>query len=72
MEGPDRRPRPIQVPGAVPDLYSVKVTLATFVPALKTKTSWCSLGNASVLNVNLNTLFSTIQLSYPSVEAAVS
>ena len=54
--------------GLFPDLYSVKVTLATFVPALK-KNILVQPGMRSVLNVNLNTLFSTIQLSYPSVES---
>ena len=54
--------------GLVPDLYSVKVTLATFVPALK-KNILVQPGMRSVLNVNLNTLFSTIQLAYPSVES---
>jgi hypothetical protein len=54
--------------GLFPDLYSVKVTLATFVPALK-KNILVQPGMRSVLNVNLNTLFSTIQLAYPSVES---
>ena len=53
--------------GLFPDLYSVKVTLATFVPALK-KNILVQPGMRSVLNVNLNTLFSTIQLAYPSIE----
>src|ERR1017187_6303416 len=54
--------------GLFPDLYSVKVTLATFVPALK-KNILVQPGMRSVLNVNLNTLFSTIQLAYPSIES---
>jgi hypothetical protein len=53
--------------GLFPDLYSVKVTLATFVPALK-KNILVQPGMRSVLNVNLNTLFSTIQLAYPSID----
>jgi hypothetical protein len=53
--------------GLFPDLYSVKVTLATFVPALK-KDILVQPGMRSVLNVNLNVLFSSIQLAYPSVE----
>jgi hypothetical protein len=53
--------------GLFPDLYSVKVTLATFVPALK-KNILVQPGMRSVLNVNLNALFSSIQLAYPSVE----
>ena len=54
--------------GLLPDLYSVRVTLATFVPALK-KDILVQPGMRSVLNVNLNTLFSTIQLAYPSIES---
>jgi hypothetical protein len=54
--------------GLFPDLYSVKVTLATFVPALK-KNILVQPGMRSVLNVNLNTLFSTIQLAYPSIDS---
>jgi hypothetical protein len=54
--------------GLFPDLYSVKVTLATFVPALK-KNILVQPGMRSVLNVNLNTLFSTIQLAYPSADS---
>ena len=54
--------------GLFPDLYSVKVTLATFVPALK-KNILVQPGMRSVLNVNLNTLFSTIQLAYPSLDS---
>jgi hypothetical protein len=54
--------------GLFPDLYSVKVTLAAFVPALK-KNILVQPGMRSVLNVNLNTLFSTIQLAYPSIDS---
>ena len=43
------------------------VTLATFVPAMK-KDILVQPGMRSVLNVNLNTLFSTIQLAYPPVD----
>jgi hypothetical protein len=53
--------------GLTPDLYSVKVTLGTFVPALK-KGIQVQPGMASVLNVNLNTLFSSIQFAYPPIE----
>jgi hypothetical protein len=53
--------------GLFPDLYSVKVTLATFVPALK-KNILVQPGMRSMLNVNLNTLFSNIQFSYPPLE----
>jgi hypothetical protein len=53
--------------GLAPDLYSVKVTLAAFVPALK-KGILVQPGMASVLNVNLATLFSSIQFAYPPME----
>jgi len=53
--------------GLFPDLYSIKVTLATFVPALK-KNILVQPGMRSVLNVNLSTLFSNIQISYPPLE----
>ena len=53
--------------GLSPDLYSIKVTLAAFVPAMK-KGILVQPGMASVLNVNLNTLFSSIQFAYPVVE----
>ena len=54
--------------GLAPDLYSIKVTLAAFVPALK-KGILVQPGMASVLNVNLNTLFSSIQFAYPPIES---
>ena len=54
--------------GLSPDLYSIKVTLAAFVPALK-KGILVQPGMASVLNVNLNTLFSSIQFAYPPIES---
>jgi hypothetical protein len=53
--------------GLAPDLYSIKVSLAAFVPAIK-KGILVQPGMASVLNVNLNTLFSTIQFAYPPIE----
>src|ERR1017187_3493 len=53
--------------GLTPDLYSIKVTLGAFVPALK-KGIQVQPGMASVLNVNLNTLFSSIQFAYPPIE----
>src|ERR1017187_4848535 len=53
--------------GLTPDLYSIKVTLAAFVPAIK-KGILVQPGMASVMNVNLNTLFSSIQLAYPPIE----
>src|SRR5450432_2556506 len=54
--------------GLTPDLYSIRVTLTTFVPATK-KGILVQPGMASVLNVNLNTLFSSIQFAYPPIES---
>ena len=53
--------------GLVPDLYSVRVTLASFVPAVKDNIL-VQPGMRSMLNVSLATLFSSIQLVYPSAE----
>lgn len=50
-----------------PDLYSIRVSLASFVPAFK-KDILVQPGMRSALNVSLNTLFSSIQLSYPPIE----
>jgi hypothetical protein len=50
-----------------PDLYSIRVTLATFLPAFR-QNILVQPGMRSVLNVNLNGVFSTIQFSYPSLE----
>jgi len=52
--------------GLFPDLYSLRVTLANFVPAMK-RNIQVQPGMRSVLAVNLNTLFSSIQLAYPPV-----
>lgn len=49
----------------LPDSYAVRVTLAAFVPALK-KDILVQPGMRSILNVNLNTLFSSIQVALPS------
>src|SRR5579883_3305668 len=46
-----------KVLGLLPNFYSVKVTLASFVPAIK-KDILVQPGMRSVLNVNMNTLFS--------------
>src|SRR5882757_2997751 len=51
----------------LPDVYWVKVTFATFVPAIK-KNILVQPGMRSVLNVNLNTLFSSITFAYPPLE----
>ena len=52
--------------GLFPALYSIKVSSTAFVPA--TKEVLVRPGIRSVLNVNLSTLFSTIQFAYPAVE----
>ena len=53
--------------GLFPDVYSVRVTLASFVPAIK-RNILVQPGMRSVLAVSLNTLFSSIQFAYPPVE----
>lgn len=53
--------------GLFPELYSVKVTFATFVPALK-RNILVQPGMRSMLNVSLSTLFSNIQFAYPPME----
>ena len=50
--------------GLFPDVYSIRVTLSTFVPALK-RNILVQPGILSMLNVSLNSLFSTIQLVIP-------
>jgi len=57
-----------QFPGLAPDTYSVRVLLQTFVPAMR-RNILVAPGMRSVLHVNLSNLFSTIQLSYPTVES---
>jgi hypothetical protein len=51
--------------GLFPDFYSIRITLATFLPAFK-KSILVRPGERSVLNVSLSTLFSTIQIAYPN------
>jgi hypothetical protein len=53
--------------GLLPDVYSVKVSFTAFIPALR-RNILVQPGMRSVLNVNLSTLFSTIQFAYPPVE----
>ena len=53
--------------GLLPDVYSLKITFASFVPALR-KNILVQPGMRSVLNVNLNTLFSSIQFAYPPID----
>jgi len=52
-----------------PDLYSVRVMLASYVPALK-KDILVQPGMRSMLNVNLTTLFSSIQIAYPPADGS--
>ena len=54
-------------PNLLPDVYSIRISLASFVPALK-RDILVKPGMRSLLNVNLNSLFSTIQVSYPLVD----
>jgi hypothetical protein len=58
-----------QVGGLFPALYSIRVTLASFIPAVK-KDILVQPGMRSVLNVSLSTLFSSIQFDYPAFENA--
>jgi hypothetical protein len=51
--------------GLLPEVYSIRVTLATFLPAFKRDIA-VQPGKRSILNVNLSTLLSTIRLSYPA------
>ncbi len=51
----------------VPDLYFVKVTFAAFAPTIRQNIKVLP-GVRSMLNVRLDTLFSSLQLSYPTVE----
>jgi hypothetical protein len=56
-------------PGLLPDVYSIRVTLASFVPAIKNNIL-VQPGMRSVLNVSMATLFSSIHLMYPSEHPA--
>jgi hypothetical protein len=51
--------------GLLPEPYSIRVTLAAFLPAFK-RDIQVQPGMRSILHVNLSTLLSTIQLSYPA------
>jgi len=51
--------------GLLPDIYSIRVTLASFVPAIKNNIL-VQPGMRSALNVNMATLFSSIRLVYPA------
>lgn len=50
--------------GLMPDVYSIRITLASFVPAVKSNIL-VQPGMRSMLNVSLANLFSSIQLVYP-------
>src|SRR5215471_3043040 len=52
--------------GLFPAVYSVKISVAAFIPA--TRQILVQPGMRSVLNVNLSTLFSSIQFGYPTRE----
>lgn len=56
-------------PGLLPDVYSIRVTLASFVPAIKNNIL-VQPGVRSVLNVSMATLFSSIHLVYSADHAA--
>jgi hypothetical protein len=56
-----------QFAGLTPDSYSVRVMLTTFVPALR-RNILVEPGMRSVLHVSLSSLFSTIQLTLPTLE----
>lgn len=56
-------------PGLLPDTYSIRVTLASFVPAIKNNIL-VQPGMRSVLNVSLAALFSSIHLVYPTEQPA--
>ncbi len=53
--------------GLVPDLYFIKVTFAAFAPTIRQNIK-VQPGLRSILNVRLDTLFSSLQLSYPTME----
>ena len=55
--------------GLMPDVYSIRVTLASFVPAVKTNIL-VQPGMRSMLNVSMAALFSSIHLVYPTVDPA--
>jgi hypothetical protein len=55
--------------GLNPDLYSVRITLATFLPALRNRIQIAP-GTQNNLEVSLSTLFSSIQLVPPTAGTA--
>jgi hypothetical protein len=59
-----------QLLGLVPTFYSLRITLATFVPAIR-KDILVQPGMRSVLNVSLSALFSSIQLDRPVMDNGI-
>jgi hypothetical protein len=57
-----------QMAGLIPTLYSVRITLASFIPAIR-KDILVQPGMRSVLNVSMSTLFSSIQLDFPVLDS---
>jgi hypothetical protein len=53
--------------GLVPDIYSIKVTLASFVPAVKAGIQ-VQAGVRNLLNISLANLFSSVTLVFPGSE----
>lgn len=51
--------------GLLPDLYSVRVTLATFLPAIRNQI-FVQAGKSSLLDISLSGLFSSIRLLPPA------
>jgi hypothetical protein len=56
--------------GLLPDLYSVRITLASFVPAIQNDIL-VQPGMRSMLNVSMATLFSSIHLAYPTAQPSL-
>jgi len=56
-----------ELSGLAPALYSIRITLATFEPAVR-RNLLVQPGMRSLLNVNLSTVFSSIQFAYPPLE----
>lgn len=51
--------------GLLPDVYTIRVTLASYIPAVKSRIL-VQPGMRSMLNVSLANLFSSIQMVYPA------
>ena len=57
--------------GLIPDVYSIRVTLATFLPAIRDQIH-VQAGRSSLLDINLSGLFSSIRLLPPSTAGSES